>query len=401
MKLFGCLNRINSVSQDTIAVFSQENSGATALLKSLSDSDLVAQLDSAAANERGAVSVTLRCIAEVERRGAHLELGYRTMFDYCVLRLRMSEGASSRRIYAARAAARLPILYEKIAGGELSLTCVARLSPYLTMENCEDLIKRASGARMREVETIVAGLAFKEAKRIPETTAPTVDTQLSLEVATPAQAPKSASGNEGNAGPDAKPGAGEESQGEIGSHYVVEVPERREIAVEKNSEIPEAVTAAVRKRDSITLESPGIVRYVFRSGFALREKLELAARLLGRRPDGRLETVLEILADRFLEREDPRRRTARRTASEGRKRRILRWIRDAVWRRDGGRCAYTAEDGTRCAATTQLEYDHIIPWARGGRSDDPENIRLLCRPHNLFLARKTFGDRVPCGPRFS
>lgn len=320
------------------------------------------------------------------------------MFDYCVLRLRMSEGAASRRIYAARIAARLPILYEKIERGVLSLTCVARLAPYLTTANCGELIKRASGARMREVETIVAGLAFKEARRIPETTSAPVDVQLLLNAAPP-ESPKTATAKDSGKAPETD--AEMESEAEPESQSVTAGLEPGAIEAERKSEAPDATTAAIRKRDSITLESPGVVRYVFRSGLALREKLELAARLLGRRPDGRLETLLEILADRFLQREDPSRRTARRTISEKRTRRVLRWIRDAVWRRDGGRCAYTAEDGTRCAATTQLEYDHIIPWARGGRSDDPENIRLLCRPHNLYLARKTFGDRVPRGARFS
>jgi len=385
--------------QESIVVFSQENSGAPATLASLSGAALVALLDAAAANERGAVCVTLRCISEVERRGAHLELGYRTMFDFCVLRLRMSESAAARRIYAARAAARLPILYEKIEGGELSLTCVARLSPYLTTANCEELIKRVAGVRMREVETLVASLAFKEARRIPETTTAPIDAQLTLETEMSPESSMTATQKE------AEPGTGVEAETEtedepMGNLVPAEI-ETGAIEAARKSESPGATMVAVRKRDSIILESPGIVRYVFRSGLALREKLELAARLLGRRPDGRLATVLEILVDRFLEREDPSRRAARRTISVGRTRRILRWIRDAVWRRDGGRCAYTAEEGTRCAATTQLEYDHIIPWARGGRSDDPENTRLLCRPHNLYLARKTFGDRVPRGPRFS
>ena len=35
-----------------------------------------------------------------------------------------------------------------------------------------------------------------------------------------------------------------------------------------------------------------------------------------------------------------------------------------------------------------LEFDHIIPWAQGGLSDDPDNIRLLCRTHNQWTARE-------------
>ena len=64
---------------------------------------------------------------------------------------------------------------------------------------------------------------------------------------------------------------------------------------------------------------------------------------------------------------------------------------DIVWRRDGGRCAYLGPDGHRCGETAWLELDHIIPWARGGRSDEPGNIRLLCRAHNQSEAARLFG----------
>ncbi|MGA3066348.1 MAG: HNH endonuclease [Tepidisphaeraceae bacterium] len=47
-----------------------------------------------------------------------------------------------------------------------------------------------------------------------------------------------------------------------------------------------------------------------------------------------------------------------------------------VWKRDEGRCV-------TCGATTDLHFDHIIPWSRGGSSSDVANIQLLCGRHNL------------------
>jgi tellurite resistance protein len=58
----------------------------------------------------------------------------------------------------------------------------------------------------------------------------------------------------------------------------------------------------------------------------------------------------------------------------GNTRHIPRDVRQRVWQRYGGRCA-------ECSATTYLEYDHIIPVARGGSNTDA-NVQLLCRGCN-------------------
>ncbi|MDE2291834.1 MAG: HNH endonuclease [Elusimicrobia bacterium] len=77
--------------------------------------------------------------------------------------------------------------------------------------------------------------------------------------------------------------------------------------------------------------------------------------------------------------------------SGARSRRVPRWVKDAVWRRDGGRCAFVSEDGRRCGCAEWLEFDHVVPFALGGLSDDPANVRLLCRTHNQAAARAVFG----------
>lgn len=55
-------------------------------------------------------------------------------------------------------------------------------------------------------------------------------------------------------------------------------------------------------------------------------------------------------------------------------RHIPRDVRQRVWQRYGGRCA-------ECSATTYLEFDHVIPVARGGSNTDA-NVQLLCRMCN-------------------
>jgi len=55
-------------------------------------------------------------------------------------------------------------------------------------------------------------------------------------------------------------------------------------------------------------------------------------------------------------------------------------VRQAVWRRDHGRCVI-------CGSQRKLHYDHIIPFSKGG-SNTEKNIRILCEKCNLRKSDK-------------
>lgn len=65
-------------------------------------------------------------------------------------------------------------------------------------------------------------------------------------------------------------------------------------------------------------------------------------------------------------------------------------IRCAVWERDGGRCTFEDGNGRRCSERAGLEIHHEHAFALGGATTF-ENLRLLCRAHNGFLAERDFG----------
>ena len=72
---------------------------------------------------------------------------------------------------------------------------------------------------------------------------------------------------------------------------------------------------------------------------------------------------------------NPQSATARGVPIPKRSRTIPQDVKIAVSVRDEGKCRI-------CGSTKDLQYDHIIPWSRGGSSTDPDNIQLLCGYHN-------------------
>lgn len=66
---------------------------------------------------------------------------------------------------------------------------------------------------------------------------------------------------------------------------------------------------------------------------------------------------------------------------------IPKMIQAEVWQRDGGEC-------TKCKSTYALEYDHIKPFAMGGKST-VDNLRLLCRACNQRQRVTYFQNSLP------
>lgn len=143
----------------------------------LSDSDLTREGPRLISDERTATAAVVSWLLEFDKRRLYLGLGFSSLFTYCRGALHLGEGAAYRRIEAARAARRFPVVLAFLADGRLSLTAISLLSQHLTAANHESLLASAVHKSTRDVEIMVAGLAPKPdartfVRRLPERRAP-------------------------------------------------------------------------------------------------------------------------------------------------------------------------------------------------------------------------------------
>ena len=319
-------------------------------LAHLTEGALVEGLKTNLARERDALALVLAHLAEVEARELYKPAGYPSMHMYCVHELQLSKDAANKRIRAARTAREFPAAFEKVEQGALRLTSLLILASHLASENADELMAAAAFRSDFEVKEILA-------ERFPGTPVPTT-----IE-------------------PIAEPQALAAPPECVGEHV--------QVAAQPLQKVVNPL--------QVNPIGPGLYKTQFTMSRAMRDKLQRAKDLLGYRksvPDEAaiLEMGLDLLIAR-LEKQKfgatdaprlPRRSKHARHVSNG--------VKREVWDRDGGRCTYESEDGTRCPETRGLEWDHIEPVARGGDSR-ASNVRLRCRAHNQLEAEKAFGKR--------
>jgi len=121
-----------------------------------SNRDLLHQLDAVVGSHRRITAELVLCLAEVDARRLHVEVGCPSLFAYCVGRLRFSEDEACRRIEAARLARRFPYIIPLLERGAVSLTTLGLLKHHLTDENAHEVLAGISGVNVRRAREWLA-----------------------------------------------------------------------------------------------------------------------------------------------------------------------------------------------------------------------------------------------------
>jgi 5-methylcytosine-specific restriction endonuclease McrA len=305
---------------------------------SLSDEELVSQIASLCLEGRRLIARLIVHLIEVEDRALDKKSACSSMWAFCTERLKMSDGETSRRLNAAKLVRRFPSVLRRLERGEVHLSALRQLGPYLKEENVEAILDEAKGKTRNQLDEMIA-------HRFPRPNAPTVEIPLAPSMTTAA------------------------------AGATPPTPPTRLARIE-----PLSATGVLVQ---MTMTAAGYA------------DLTRAKELLGHCiPDGDTVKVIERALRTLVEdlEKDRRAKTSRPQASRrpSKPGHVAAATRREVFARDGEQCTYVDSEGRRCECRMRLELDHIQPRALGG-GDDASNLRARCRSHNLHAAEEIFG----------
>lgn len=350
----------------------------TSVLAQMSESELLEHFEVLVASDRRTTTQLLVAIAEIDERKLWARHACPSMFVFCVERFHMSEQVTAKRIWAARTARRFPIVLEMVERGELHLSAIHLLARHLTADNCRDVLQCARHKSSREIERLVVALAPRPdvASRVRALPRKVLDTAPGVAAAGSGDAT-----TRSESAPAAAAGM-------------------RSCPVQSLGGSPVAGPAA----RPITVLSPRRYKIEITVDEGTHDKLRSLQDLLGRSPVGRdpaaiISRAIDNLLVNTLKRkaattDRPQPASPACDASpktpQPRTRSIPAALRRVVWQRDCGRCRYIDGCGRRCDATSNVEFHHKNPFARGGRHN-ADNLELRCAAHNQYQADLDFG----------
>lgn len=344
----------------------------------------------------------LVALADFDRKRLWVELGYSSLFYFLHRELGLSAGAAQYRKTAAEFIPRFPEVVEPLRVGRLCITSIVELARVMTPENRAEVLPRFFHASKQQAKAVAAEIAPRESaphRAVVTAFAPALAPRQSFH---PVETPRTLARVSAPAlalSQSLRPG---------------ETPQAQASASAPQREVPAPEPAPRTTSEPLTAE---LRRLHVTVSKRFLEKLEVARDALSHSHPGAdaeaiLEAGLDLLIERHAKRKGivakPRKASSplARIAGEGKgeggcvrttppsakeSRHIPAHVQREVWIRDGGRCQWPVADGEVCGSTRRIQFDHIVPRARGGAST-AANLRLTCQFHNLLAARQAFGD---------
>src|SRR5579859_5482229 len=131
-------------------------------LQKLDDQALIERTRSLVKEEREITLRVLHHLREVERRRLFVDLGYASLFEYCLRDLHYCESSAQRRIESMRLLKDFPEIEQKIESGSLSLSVISQAQRFFRQEAKSEPLKKEE---KEELLALLEGKSTREAER--------------------------------------------------------------------------------------------------------------------------------------------------------------------------------------------------------------------------------------------
>ncbi len=305
----------------------------------LSDHELHEKTLQSAAQEKSATLRLLEHLAEVDSRMLHARRGFSSLWEYVHLALGYSESQASERVSAMRLMRKIPEVKSAVEQGSMTLTSTLKLATFVkrekvNMEATIELLKECEGKSTRQVEKILIAKAER---------------------------------------PEMLPF----------SLHAERVDRVSDCLSKVQFTADEEFLSLMERAKQITSRS-------LVSGAEMKEVLKIALKEFVQKHEPKAHTDKK---NQEQKQKTPVSLRAAEVVRENPSRYIPSGLKTQVRIRSKDQCEFVdGLTGRRCGQKRFLEFDHKIPFAKGGRHS-LENLRHYCRTHNAFHAVQTYGRK--------
>jgi 5-methylcytosine-specific restriction endonuclease McrA len=281
-------------------------------------------------NENELISV----LQQIESQLIFRKLGYNSMHEYCVERLKLSDSRAYELINVSRTCTKAPQIKAAIEAGVVSVSAVKRIGRVVTQENADLWIEQASTLRQKDLERAVAAVDPKQT--VKEMVKPVAEDRSMLVVG-------------------------------ISSKLEKKLQRVRELVAQSSAK-PCNLEQALEQMAAIFLERKDPVQRaerIMRKQMARQNRAKSTSLSNVARPSNVSQPVQKVAHG-----------VARPTRLP-----IPAAIRHQVMLRDRGECQGKTPQGTRCGCRQWTDIHHIRPVSLGG-ANEVDNLVTLCSGHH-------------------
>ena len=329
------------------------NSTQSVAVKKMNDQQLLASTDKLVSEERHITLEVLQHLREIEVRRLFVDLGFDSMYKYCIQRLKYSEGEAQRRLSSARLLRELPEIETQIQNGNLNLTNLSAVQSFIRSEKLAD----QPLTREKKLE-IISAVENKSARQVKN--------ELIQQSHQPAL-------------------LADKFQMTTAMTLPIALTKFEAFMTDENLELLQEFRN-LYAHDLPDLSNQSVLMFLLKK--AVQDKKQKLGLIEKAPPNAPLPLAPDANGDPKSELRN------KNIQTEKQRKPLTVKTKRMVWKRANACCEHIeATSKTRCSSKFALETDHVIAVALGG-SNEIDNLQLLCQAHNSRRSIKTFGTWI-------